>query len=281
MKEHSGVPQDLIELLQMEQPAVRWQAAMQLRGAAQQQQSQSLSALTQALADDHPFVRWRAGLALAQANQPAALAALRLALSTGSPEGQAAAADALGGVHKVDPLPLLEALNSPHACVRQSAAEALAHQRSWHIGAGLVERLADESAWVRRAAATALGHIGDRQAVAPLIECLSDSSALVRRSAAYALGAMRARQAAPALSAALDDPDPAVRRNAAWALGRLAVRSALPGLESLLDDPALDGEVAEQAARAIRAIQRWGWQWLLYVVGSWLMRRPPVIHKVE
>jgi HEAT repeat protein len=255
------VAEDLIEILKSNNPADRWGAATQLLGEARAQRPEALAALAEALEDDHPLVRWRAGLTLAGAGRPRATAILFDALEGGSPREQAAAADALGYASRANPEPLLQALDSEETLVRQSAAEALG-RRGYR-----------PAPWVRRTAIRAMGHIGDSSAVAPLMHCLTDESPWVRRSATYALGAMRAPQAGPKLMATLDDPDPQVRRNAAWAVGRIGDPAALPKLHALQADTALDGAVAREAEAAIYAIQRPGWQHLAGAVQRWLTRR--------
>jgi len=257
--------EDVVRLLKAERAVTRWQAVAQLMNGRRGDLARYASCLADALQDEHPFVRWQVGMALAQCNRAECLGALWATLEQGSPLGQASATDAMLYLRKPDFKPLLKALTSPHALVRQSAAEVLARRRFRGVLPFLLERLSDESPWVRRAAVSALGYLRDRRAVEPLIERLADESVLVRRSAAYALGALRARQAGHALMAALLDPDAVVRRNASWALGRIAARAALPKLEMLLNDPALDGEVAEYAGQAISAIHKRSWRRWLFV----------------
>jgi HEAT repeat protein len=266
------VAEDLIVLLKSKNPANRWGAATRLLGEARAQRPEALAALAEALEDDHPFVRWRAGLTLAGVGRPRVTAILFDALEGGSPRAQAAAADALGYVSRANPEPLLQALDSEETLVRQSAAEALGRRGYRPAVLRLTALLEDESPWVRRTAIRAMGHIGEGSAVAPLMRCLTDESPWVRRSATYALGAMRAQQAGPKLMATLDDPDPQVRRNAAWAIGRIGDPIALPKLRALQADTALDGAVAREAEAAILAIQRPVWQHLAGAVQRWLTR---------
>ena len=187
--------EDWLRDLRSDKAADRWQAAAHLIDAVRSQHAVTLAALGNALDDDHPFVRWRAGLTLAQAGRSQAIALLLDGLKHGSPRRRAAAADALAYTRQADVDPLLDALASKEATVRQSAAEALGRLGYRGDAARFVTLLTDESPWVRRAAARALGHIGDNTAVVHLGQRLGDESPLVRRSAAYALGAMRARPA--------------------------------------------------------------------------------------
>lgn len=265
--------EDWIRALRSRKPADRWRAAACLIDAARSQQAVALAALADALEDEHPFVRWRAGLTLAQAGRPQAMAVLFDGLENGSPRRRAAAADALGYTRQAGVEHLLRALSHEEAFVRQSAVEALGRFGHRRDARRYLTLLADESPWVRRAAARALAHIGDGEAVGPLSRRLGDESPLVRRSAAYALGAMRARPAVAALITALGDPDPQVRRNAAWGLGRIGDPVALPQLRALGADIALDGDVANEAGAAIRAIEYPGWRRLPGMMRNWFTRR--------
>jgi HEAT repeat protein len=267
------VIEDWLNDLRSDRAADRWQAAAHLIDAARAQHAVTLAALGKALDDDHPFVRWRAGLALAQSGRSQAIALLLDGLKHGSARCRAAAADALATTRQADVDLLLNALSSKEALVRQSAAEALGRLGHRRDAARFILLLTDESPWVRRAAARILGHSGDSTAVSHLAKRLGDESPLVRRSAAYALGAMRARPAVSALVAALGDADAQVRRNAAWGLGRIGDRDALPKLRLLLSDTALDGDVAGEAQAAIRAIERPKWQQLPGMARNWLARR--------
>lgn len=264
--------EDLLQALSSKSPAARWRAVRRLRDAAHSQQPEALAALADALEDEHPFVRWCAGLTLAQADRPQTRSVLLEALEKGTPHKQAAAADALAYVRQVYAEPLLQALASEEVLVRQSAAEALG-RLGYPAVSQLISLLTDESPWVRRAAVRALGHAGDSRAVDPIARCLSDSSSWVRRSAAYALGAMRDQQAVSQLISILDDPDAQVRRNAAWALGRIGDPAALPNLRALQANTAFDREVAKEAGAAIDAIQRPTWSWLPGAVQKWWARR--------
>jgi len=267
------VTQELLQSLISENPSDRWKAASLLVSAARAQQSEALAALADALEDDHPFVRWCAGLTLAQAGRSQTVETLLSALEKGPPRRQAAAADALAYVRKVNPEPLLQTLNSEDTVVRQSAAEALGRLGYRPAMSQLIALLTDDSAWVRRAATRALAHIGDGSAIDPLTQRVNDDSPWVRRSAVYALGAMRAQQSVSVLITALDDPDPQVRRNAAWSLGRIRDSDALPRLRSLQADATLDEEFAQEVETAINTIQRRRLRRLHNVRQTWPLRR--------
>jgi HEAT repeat protein len=274
---HPVEVKELIRALKADQPAVRWQAAARLSDAVRKDHSGALAALVDALGDEHSFVRWHAGMALARAGTASARLSLYRALAEGTPLSQAAAADALGYMRRPDTAPLLRALDNTHASVRQSAVESLVRLGERQLASRLMALLGDTAPGVRRAAAGALACMGDDQAIGPLAERLKDESSLVRRSAAYALGARRARSALPALLASVGDAEPAVRRNIAWALGRVAAPTALPQLQQLLGDPALDGQVAAEADRAIVAINCRGWRRLSYLFGGRPDQRAPAV----
>ncbi|NIO39694.1 MAG: hypothetical protein GTO41_05570, partial [Burkholderiales bacterium] len=157
--------EDSLQLLKSQNPADRWKAATHLIDAARSQHTEVLVALADALKDDHPFVRWCAGQTLVRAARPWTLAVLVDALEKGPPHRQAAAADALVHAPKAEAEPLLQALVSEEALVRQSAAEASGRLGLRPATGQLVTLLADDSPWVRRAATRALAHIGDVSAV--------------------------------------------------------------------------------------------------------------------
>jgi HEAT repeat protein len=268
---------ELAVALPAEPAAARWQALAQLNQAAKPADAASLSELTRALADEHAFVRWQAGLALAgQAGGRQKLAellknypALPAEFTSNEVEIKkellcAAAIDALAGKKSAEAVQhLAKPLTSGDPLVRQSAAEALSKHGQAEAAPHLKAALRDNDPWVRRAAAIGLGHLGDTGAVSGLIECLQDRAVIVRRSAAYALGALRAAAGLPALKISLTDPDPQVRRIAAWALGRIGRQEAVADLTRLLDDAALNGAVAAAADEAIAALTTPPWQRLV------------------
>jgi len=254
--------------LQAASAAERWLAIEKLtRTKSKIIDTNTLSTLLTALADEHPFVRWQAGLALA--GQDEGRQKLVETLKNATPEANlvsVAAADALAGNESPTALEaLIAALNSSNARLRQSAAEALAKQKDPAAIPHLIKTLNDSDPWVRRAAAYALGHLGNPDTARILVTCLQDKSVIVRRSAAYALGALRAQAAAPQLKITLTDKDPLTRRNAAWALGRIGLPEAVPNLTRLLDDPVLGGTVAATAQQAIQAITKP--RWLQMILG--------------
>lgn len=269
---------ELAAALQAESAAARWQALAKLNDAtAPSADSAMLSLLTRALADEHAFVRWQAGLALAgQASGRQKLAellknypALPQEFTSNQAELKtdrmcAAAIDALVDKKLAEAKEhLTEPLYHGDTLLRQSAAEALGKQGQTEAVPHLIAALKDSDPWVRRAAVLGLGHLGAANAVGALIGCLKDRAVIVRRSAAYALGALRAAAALAALKISLTDADPQVRRNAAWALGRIGSQEAIPELTRLLDDLDLNGAIALAASEAIATMAKPRWQQLV------------------
>lgn len=251
---------DLTTALQHESAAVRWRAIEKFSQQHRTADAATLTVLSKALADSHPFVRWQAGRFLAGQAGGRQKLIETLQDSSQSEQSRAAAVDALGQTNGPELAELLiEALRTGGSQLRQSAAEALAQQKNSEAIPQLIIALQDVCPLVRRAAAYALGHMGDTSLVPSLLACLQDESIIVQRSAIYALGALRAEAAMPHLKAALHDTDPLIRRNAAWSLGRLGHKDALPELTRLLDDPALDGTIAAVTQQAITEITQPGW----------------------
>lgn len=269
----------LAAALRADSAAVRWQTIENLNKAGRLKSSDgtTLSMLVEALADEHPFVRWQAGRVLAEerAGWQKLIELLRADSVTSDIGGKtsrmrSAAIDALAASQspEVDAV-LIDMLRSGEALLRQSAAEALAQRGCREAVSPLIGALKDGSPLVRRAAAYALGHIGDPSAAGILIERLQDEAVIVRRSAAYALGALRAEVAVAPLRTSLTDADTQVRRNAAWALGRIGQTDAVPDLARLLADPALEGTIASTAKEAIDTITKPGW---LRALSGWRSR---------
>jgi HEAT repeat protein len=211
--------------------------------------------LTKALADEHAFVRWQAGLALAS---------------------QASGRQKLADLLKNYPTPPVEftpvEAELKTNLMYAAAIDALAGKKSSEAERYLIKPLSNGDDFLRRAAAIGLGHLGDVNAAGALIDCLKDKAVIVRRSAAYALGALRAEAALPALKISLTDSDPQVRRNAAWALGRIGRPEAAAELTRLLDDPDLNGAVAIAAHEAISVLTKPRWQQLVVNLGQRLHR---------
>lgn len=278
---------ELAAALQSEWAAMRWQALTRFnQESPKPADPATLSVLTGALADSHPFVRWQAGAALANAaggrqklvevvkNYPAPP-------SEFTPIGAefktdwlcAAAIDALTAQRSVEAQAYLaKPLREGDTLLRQTAAEALGKQGQAEAVPHLLAALKDSDPWVRRAAVLGLGHLGAVSTVGKLVGCLKDRVVIVRRSAAYVLGALRAAAALPALKISLTDADPQVQRNAAWALGRIGRPEAVSDLARLLEQPGLDEDVAAAAKEAMAVLNKPGWQRLVTGLG-WRFQR--------
>ncbi len=197
----AGVERDaLVSSLNNGRPAQRWLAAEALGEGDPGRDG--VHALIEALGSDDPILRAEAGNALAHNNGRTVRGALLETAAADNPVMQAAAADALGQMpaDEATAAALQAMLDSPHAVVRQSAAEALAHM-GWpplHKSAEprpdpaprLLALLAgDPDPMVRRAAALALGKLGDPAAREALVACQDDpvEDWRVRESAALAV----------------------------------------------------------------------------------------------
>jgi len=233
------------------------------------------------LGDDHPFVRWEAGIALGDVaarlqksglgglsrwtdrssttSLSALLARMQESLLADAPDRRSATADALGLWHHkaVTPL-LLQALSDEEPSVRVSAATALGKIKGDESVQPLVAALDDPSLWVRRAAADALGAIADPRAAPVLQQALADPQILVCASAVSALGHTNSSRARAALIESTRSDEPAIRWYAARGLASIGTVSALPALRELLhDETILFGEsIAEMADSAIVAIEK-------------------------
>lgn len=156
----------------------------------------------------------------------------------------------LGGIGDLRATPVLtEALESPEAGVRRSAARALARLPDRAAVPLLIKALRDEDADVQQEAASSLGALRDAGAVPALVEALKVGNPSQRYSAAGALGRIGDSGAVAALVGALSDSDPDVRGEAAEALGQLGGPEADRALNAALDDPS--GAVRAEAIRAL------------------------------
>ena len=218
-----GVERDtLVNSLNNGRPAQRWLAAEALGEGDPGRDG--VHALIEALGSDDPILRAEAGNALAHNNGRAVRGALLETAAANDPVMQAAAADALGQMpaDEATAAALQAMLDSPHAVVRQSAAEALAHM-GWpplHKSAEprpdpaprLLALLAgDPDLMVRRAAALALGKLGDPAARDALVACQDDPTEdrRVREAAALAVTRLPAMHPAdPPKEVALGTEEP-------------------------------------------------------------------------
>ncbi len=254
---------DLALALQSHSAAVRWQALEKLN--KNKYQTVDTGLLLKGLGDEHPFVRWQAGLALTKQSNGNKTLIDTLNGGNHSPIMEVAAVDALGQNPMLEAYAaLVAALQNPNDLLRQSAVEALAKHKNPEAAPHLVNALKDPTPWVRRAAAYALGYLDTTESKQALIIALRDPSVLVRRSAAYALGVLRAEIALPQLKILLNDKDSLVQRNTAWALGRIGSPEAVPNLKALLNNLQLDKNMTITVNRAIQTITKPRWVQMLF-----------------
>jgi len=267
--------------------ALRVQEATALSG---QVQSSAVQRLIGLLGDEHPLVRWQAGVSLAntaaqlrrrarsgastwdrqapELTYTGLLSLLRDGLQDSDPRRREATADTLGLLdHQVVVGFLIESLEDEEASVRASAAAALGRIGDRSAVDALIPGLSDPSIWVRRAAADALGAIADPSSVPALQLALADRHPLVRASAVCALGHINVARSREMLRRCCADPDATVRWYAARALGQVGDTGSLPALESLRGDDTVlfgqsTGEVADLAMEAIERRESGPWHWL-------------------
>lgn len=260
--------------------------------------------LLEYLGDEHPFVRWQAGVSLAEtawrlrrrARQgmptwdrkapeltfSGLLLRLYQDLHDPDPQRRAATADALALLrHEAAAAYLTQALLDADPTVRLSAATALGRLGDKAATDALIKALEDPSLWVRRAAADALGAIADPKTLAALQKALDDPEHLVRTSAVCALGHIQAPKARELLQHVARNGDGALRWYAARGLGRIGDVGALPVLQRLQDDHTVffGKPIAEVATEAILAIRKrclgpWSaFRRMFYSLCRWLEKR--------
>lgn len=258
---------------------IRWQEASSLAG---QMSWSAVQRLLDYLGDDHPFVRWQAGLALAETAArlrsrarlgfpvwsrqapeltfSSLLMRLSQSLHDPDPGRRAATADALAlWGHEVVANLLVEALErDSDPQVRASIAMALGKIGDKTAVRALIVALSDTSIWVQRAAADALGAIAAPEAVSALEKAMQSGQPLLKSSIVCALGHMPTARAREILARCTEDEDSALRWYAARGLSVIGNTSSLPALQRLLDDPTtLFGQpLADMAAAAIETIER-------------------------
>jgi HEAT repeat protein len=281
------MPSGAVLALREHQAALRVQEAASLAG---QIDSSAVQRLIGLLGDEHPFVRWQAGVSLADtANQlrqraragsstwdrqspeltySGLLTLLRDGLQDSNPQRREATADMLGLLdHEVVVGFLVQSLEDDEAAVRASAAGALGRIADKSAVNALIPSLSDPSVWVRRAAADALGAIADPCSVPALQLALSDRHPLVRASAVCALGHINVPRSREMLERCCADPDATVRWYAARALCTVGTTGSLPALEGVRGDDTVlfgqsTGEVADLAMEAIERRESGPWHWL-------------------
>lgn len=198
---------DLVAALSADEPAVRAQAACDLKRDGDRA-ARAIEPLLRLLGDGAPVEHsacrerwWRNGDLLTTPGEEAAAALVSIGSRT---------FDAL-----------VKALNQSQWIARRNAAWALGALDDPRAVKPLISALSDPEPDVRAQAAWALGALDDPAALEKLTETVKDADPRVRRQAAWALGAFGDSRATPVLIVALRDADAGVRRQAAWALGNI------------------------------------------------------------
>lgn len=198
----------LVERLRREpEPGVR----ENLTWAIVQHGAGALTAVLPWLEDPHAGVRLRMVHVLSKLRDRAAAPALVRRLADADAAVRAKAAFALGQVGGDEALvALVGTLGSDDPLLADAVVSALER-----FGAAAVEplvgALSSGEAAVREQAAEALGFLGDAAATAPLAVALDDPDAGVRFAALVALGALGTDEARAAASALVDAPEPHLR----------------------------------------------------------------------
>ena len=211
------------------------------------------AALAERLQDSEVEVRRAAAAALAEQEDPRALAALLAALrGDADAEVRKYAAHALGEIKDRRAVEaLVAALRDRDEEVRETAAHALYEIRDPGAAAALGAVLSgDPSAEVRKVAAMALAEMGGASAVPGLVTALRDRDPEVSQAAAHALGEIGDPRAVDALRTAVRGGGPAeVRKTAIHALAEIGDARAVADVTPALSDP--DAEVRKLAVYAI------------------------------
>ena len=168
--------------------------------------------------------------ALAAADRPLVLAALRQALGSGDDSVRRGAALALGAFADDTVLPdLVAALRDPVPWVAGAAAlSAAGHgcREAVPILVGDLATFTDEQ--LRLRIVSALGMVGNQEAVAALAGLLESDGGRMAARAAEVLGAVGSRDSRPALRRCLEHADAATRLAAAAALIAMGDTDAIP-----------------------------------------------------
>jgi len=219
----------------------RWE---QLAILAGQPTRQATNALLAALADDDPFIRWEAGVALAQT-------ARVVETHTRRPRVRRA-----GQVSEISFSYLWEQLGrllcSDSEALRASAADALGHCEHHNAVSMLVPALKDPAQAVRSSAANSLGALADRGAQGPLIAALEDDDLWTQRVVVQALGAIAADKAVPRLERLLDGAPLVLGEAIVCALGHMASPRSRRLLTRLTEDENLS--IRWHAARGLTEV---------------------------
>jgi HEAT repeat protein len=219
--------------------------------------SEAVAALEMALASGSSGIGVDAAEALGQIGDSTATRALLGALR--SPEAAIciAALSALTRACVMEAIPaILTLFKSPNPQIRCAAVEGLGRLQATDTLEAVCALLHDPFWEVRRQAAEALGRFRDCRALEALSASLADSDADVREAAAIALGSLRDPRSLGSLELALKDSSDSVRRIAAATLSRIdrlqpgqRQRIAVDFFLKLLTD--CDRDVRQAAAEAL------------------------------
>ncbi len=223
-------------------------------------------ALTEALKDADPGVRWSAAESLGRIGPASKAAVPALAAALEDKEIRSIVADALAGIGP-DAKPAVPGLvkiirTEKEPALRYTAGVALVRIDKASAGPAsplLAEALRNPDGRARHDAITLLVSIGaeGKEATPILVQMLHDKESYARHMASHALGYGRdPRAAAPLLEAFEKDTEIVVRNTAIQSLGLLGpdAKVAVPALEARLKDPDVGTRVA--AAEALWRINK-------------------------
>lgn len=161
-----------------------------------------------------------------------------------------------------------KALQDEEPDVLSLAVGAVSEQMGEEVVARLEELLrTSPHAEVREAAANMLGKIGSEESVPALTAALDDEAANVRWFAIEGLRKLGAVEAMPRISQMLDeDEDPRVREIAATTLGELGQPGGVPALRRALRDPR--ERVRQKAAAALIMLARDSYERMMVIAGA-------------
>ncbi len=201
--------------------AVRARAA---RAVGRLQDSTSVAALSELVADLDPKVRLEAVFALGQVGHRSARPSVERSLGDRDPQVVERAIEALGKLGDKAATPrLVQALDAQSSGQRAEAAVALWKLADSTAAPALIAHLADRDPEVRWRVVYALEKLVMPATIVPAVTpYLSDADPLVRARAARTLGRQKSPLAIPALLAALGDGDAPVVVNALRALQQIA-----------------------------------------------------------
>lgn len=223
-------------------------------------------ALTDALKDADPGVRWSAAESLGRIGPASKSAVPALAAALEDKDIRSIAADALAGIGP-DAKPAVPGLvkiirTEKEPSLRHTAAVALVRIDKTQAGPAapvLAEDLRNPDGRARHDAIMLLVSIGaeGKEATPLLIELLHHKESYARHMAAHALGYGKdPRAAGPLLEAFEKDPEIVVKNTAIQSLGLLGpdAKAAVPALEARLKDPDIGTRIC--AAEAIWKINK-------------------------